>query len=238
MKPLVGSCSIRGVETDHYTENANCPRCHSVIRQRFVMEFIRQRTDLITRRQRVLHFAPEIGLYSQLKSLDLDYVPADLDPNRFVEAVYVDATDIPFGAEFDHVISIHVLEHIVEDKKAIAEIYRVTKPGGHALLAVPIYGDTTFEVPGLDFSGREKQYGAGDHVRLNGLDFADKLKTAGFEVDIVSYHDLPGNFVDRSVSSPHTQSDEYLFYCTKPATTHGALGAMSRCASLTTHRAT
>lgn len=217
MKPFVGSCSLRGVETDHHTENAVCPRCHSDIRQRFIMEFIRLRTDLLTRRQRVLHFAPEISIYQRLKTADLDYVPADIDPTQFVDAVFADITDIPFGEEFDHVISIHVLEHIPDDNKAIREIFRVLKPGGHALLAVPTYGDTTFELPELDYAGREKQYGTGDHLRLNGLDFADKLKSAGFAVEIVSYDDIPGNFVDRTVTSPHTESDKFLFYCTKPA---------------------
>lgn len=215
MKPFVGSCSLRGVETDHFTENAICPRCHSHIRQRFIMQFMRQQTDLLTRRQRVLHFAPEISLYQQLKAADLDYVPADIDPTQFVDAVFADIMNIPFGEEFDHVISIHVLEHIDDDRKAIGEIFRVLKPGGHALLAVPTYGETTFEIPGLDYEGRHKQYGTGDHLRLNGLDIADKLREAGFTVQIVSYDDLPGNFVDRAASSPHTESDKYLFYCAK-----------------------
>lgn len=216
MKPYIGSCSLRGIETNHYTENAICPRCHSHIRQRFVMEFIRVRTNLLTQRQRVLHFAPELSIYQRLKSVDLDYVPVDIDPTQFVDAIFADITKIKFETEFDHVISIHVLEHINDDKKAISEIYRVLKPGGRALLAVPIYGEVTFEVSGLDYAGRERQYGIGDHVRLNGLDFIDKLRVAGFDVETVSYDSLPGNFVDRTVASPHTESDKYLFYCTKP----------------------
>ena len=90
------------------------------------------------------------------------------------------------------------------------------KPGGAAILAVPTYGDVTFELQGLDYVNREKQYGTGDHLRLNGLDFADKLRDAGFVVDVISLFDLSGNFVDRTVSSPHTESDKYLFYCKKP----------------------
>lgn len=216
LKPFAGTCSLRGVPVDHFTENAICPRCHSDIRHRFLVEFIRQRTDLLSRRQRVLHFAPEMSLYKLLKSADLDYVPADIDPSQFVDAVYADITRIPFGEEFDAVISIHVLEHIEDDRQAIAELFRVLRPGGRALLAVPTYGETSFEIPGLDAAGRDAQYGTADHLRLNGLDFADKLAAAGFEVEVVSFDDVPGAWIDRSVSSPHVDSDKYLFYCRKP----------------------
>jgi SAM-dependent methyltransferase len=217
MKPFVGSYRLRGVEIDHYTENAICPRCHGDIRQRFIMAFIKLRTDLFSRRQRVLHFAPEMSLYKRLKSANLDYVTADIDPSRYVDAIYVDITDIRFEEEFDCVICIHVLEHIPDDRMAIREIYRVLKPGGHAILAIPTYGENTFEIPGLNYSGREAQYGNGDHLRLNGLDFSEKLKEAGFEVELVSYDEILGNYVDRSITSAHTDSDKYLFCCVKPS---------------------
>lgn len=216
MKPFVGSCHLRGVLTDHGTVNADCPRCHSGIRQRFIAVFMRQRTDLFTTAKRVLHFAPEIGLYHLLRAAGHDYVTADLDPSRFAAAVRVDITAIPYDAsDFDYVICIHVLEHIADDRRAIAELYRVLKPGGQAIIAVPTYGDTTYEDPELDYAGRNLHYGTGDHLRLNGLDFAAKLEAAGFDVDIVAIDDVPGNYVDRTVRSPHTESDRYLFHCTK-----------------------
>jgi SAM-dependent methyltransferase len=218
MKPFVGSCSLRGVETDHYTENAICPRCHSVARQRFVVEYLRQKTDLLTRRRRILHFAPEISIYNLLRRSQADYVAADIEVSRFAgPVVYADATNIPFpDASFDAIICIHVLEHIVDDRKAIAEFFRVLKPGGQAIVAVPTYGDVTYEDPDLDAAGRERQYGAAGHVRLNGIDFADKLTSAGFAVKTLSMDDVPGNWVDRRVRSPHTESDRYLFVCAKP----------------------
>jgi len=216
MKPFIGACHLRGVLTDHHTENAVCPRCRSDIRQRFILAFMRQRSDLFTRPQRVLHFAPELGLYQLLRKADLDYVTADLHPDQFTKAVRADITDIPFSdGEFDHVICIHVVEHIKNDRLAIRELYRVTKPGGHAIIAVPTYGETTYEDESLDYAGREIQYGTGDHLRLNGLDFANKLEEAGFSVEIVSVDDVPGKYVDRAVRSPHTESDRYLFWCTK-----------------------
>ena len=216
MKPVVASCSLRGVETDHYTPNAICPRCHSSIRHRFVVEYLRTETDLLAKPQRVLHFAPEIGIYKMFQRNGADNVAADIDPSRFIGAMFADILNIPFpDNDFDAVICIHVLEHIEDDQKAIREIYRVLKPRGHAILAVPTYGDVTYEDTSLDYAGRAEQYGAGDHRRMNGLDFADKLRAARFEVKVVSVDDVKGNFVDRSVRSPHTDSDRYLFHCTK-----------------------
>ena len=39
---------------------------------------------------------------------------------------------------FDLVICSHVLEHVREDRQAMAELFRVTRPGGLALLPVPV----------------------------------------------------------------------------------------------------
>ncbi|MBX7208026.1 MAG: class I SAM-dependent methyltransferase [Verrucomicrobiaceae bacterium] len=46
--------------------------------------------------------------------------------------------DIPFAdASFDVVQCTQVIEHIVEHEKAAAELSRVLKPGGHAIITVP-----------------------------------------------------------------------------------------------------
>lgn len=46
--------------------------------------------------------------------------------------------EVPFAdASFDVVESTQVLEHIVEHEKAAAELSRVLKPGGHAIITVP-----------------------------------------------------------------------------------------------------
>jgi SAM-dependent methyltransferase len=216
MKPFIGRCSIRGVDTDHWTPNAICPRCHSFIRQRFIVQYLQTKTDLLAKRQRVLHFAPEVCIYKMLQKVGADYVAVDIDPSRFIGAVFGDILSIPFqDNDFDALICIHVLEHIEDDRKAIGEIYRVLKAGGQAIIAVPTYGDVTYEVKSLDYAGRAVQYGTGDHVRMNGLDFAEKLHAAGFEVKIVSVEEVEGNFIDHSVQTSHTESDRYLFHCTK-----------------------
>jgi SAM-dependent methyltransferase len=50
------------------------------------------------------------------------------------------ATDLPYAdASFDLVTCLDVLEHVPDDVGALAEMLRVTRPGGHLLLTVPAY---------------------------------------------------------------------------------------------------
>ena len=68
----------------------------------------------------------------------------------------------------------------------MSEIYRVLKPGGFAVLQVPlaINLDKTIEDKTLATDKERKlKFGQVDHVRLYGLDYFDKLKAAGFRVD-------------------------------------------------------
>lgn len=51
---------------------------------------------------------------------------------------HADALDLPFAdGEFDRVIAAEILEHIPDDEGAIAEIVRVTAPGGIVAVTVP-----------------------------------------------------------------------------------------------------
>ena len=51
-----------------------------------------------------------------------------------------DATNLPFpDASFERIIAAEVLEHIVEDEAAIAELARVLRPGGTMAVTVPAY---------------------------------------------------------------------------------------------------
>ncbi|AYG03851.1 class I SAM-dependent methyltransferase [Gryllotalpicola protaetiae] len=55
--------------------------------------------------------------------------------NPRVEFVQADATDLPFGDdEFDAVTISFGLRNIVQPKKALAEFFRVTKPGGRVVI--------------------------------------------------------------------------------------------------------
>ena len=51
--------------------------------------------------------------------------------------IQMDARRVPFVEEFDAIGAFDVLEHIEEDEKVLAQLYRAIKPGGVLLLTVP-----------------------------------------------------------------------------------------------------
>ena len=220
MKPFEGLFYINGKQIDYYTENSICPICSSDIRHRFLLTFLKNNTNILKTELRLLHFAPEEGISRFFKKLkNIDYVPCDIDPSGYPGALKVDITHMQFASNsFGGVLASHVLEHVKDDLGAIKEIYRIVESGGWALIAIPVYGESTFEDLSLDYSGREKMYGIGCHMRMNGLDFRLKLSEAGFHVNVFSLDDAPGSYFDRSANSPHIDTDKYLFFCNKVMT--------------------
>lgn len=131
----------------------------------------------------MLHIAPEPCFEPIFKRIEyIDYITADL--RNLKAMVRMDITNIKFpDNSFDVIYCSHVLEHIHNDQIAIAELYRVCKPGSWALLNVPIMADQTFEDKSIVTSEeRKKIFGQADHVRRCGLDYVDRIKQAGFKV--------------------------------------------------------
>ena len=91
---------------------------------------------------------------------------------------------------FDFILCNHVLEHIVDDTKAMKELYRVLKRKGTAILQVPINvgRDRTFEDNNITTKKeRIEKFGQYDHVREYGLDYYKKLESIGFSVEKNNY---------------------------------------------------
>jgi ubiquinone/menaquinone biosynthesis C-methylase UbiE len=104
--------------------------------------------------------------------------------------VQADICNLPFSdQQFDWVVCNHVLEHIPSDKIAMQEIFRVLKPGGTAILQVPLRLDqNTFEDDRItDPKERAQVFGQYDHVRIYGKDYRERLEQIGFQVKMLAY---------------------------------------------------
>lgn len=170
---------------------AKCIRCGSTDRDRLVYLYLRDHTDIFSRKEaKVLHIAPEQCLRKVLKlHFETTYTGADKFTKGYWYArdtVKMDITAIPYPADtFDLIVCNHVLEHIADDHKAISELKRVLKPGGIAILQVPISlkNETTIEDKAVSSAeDRKRVYGQFDHVRLYGQDYAHRLEQDGFIV--------------------------------------------------------
>jgi SAM-dependent methyltransferase len=101
-------------------------------------------------------------------------------------------TEICFRADaFDLVICSHVLEHVKADRQAMGELFRVVRPGGVAIVPVPISwnSDMTDEEEGLTSLEKRERFGEEDHVRRYGRDYLQRLREAGFEVELHRLND-------------------------------------------------
>lgn len=198
--------------------NAWCPKCESLERHRLLAMYFENKTDLYKERLRLLHVAPETIFYNKfIKQSNIDYYPADKFNKLYPTGThYIDILDIEMPDEsFDAIICNHVFQYIEEDKRAMRELYRVLKKGGWAIMQVPIDKKLkkTFEDPSIvDPVEREKAFGLKDHVRFYGLDYADRLREAGFNVKIDDY---TSEFSDGDNFKFGFWKGDAIFYCTK-----------------------
>lgn len=196
-------------------ENVLAPGTLSLERHRLMWLYLKRETDFFSRPMKVLHMAPEQCFLKRFGAMkNLDYTTADLySPIVDVKA---DILDLPFPKEhFDFVICNHVLEHIEDDRKAMSELFRVLKKGGRGIFQIP--QDVKLEKTYEDFSiqdpkQRAEKFGQYDHVRVYGMDYFDRLRSVGFEVEELRYaKQLKPEEVKRFCLSP----EEILPFCTK-----------------------
>lgn len=166
---------------------ALCPFCLSVERYRLLCRYLRDRTEFGSRRMRLLDIAPMWCFQEFCRSFDnVEYVSIDIESPMAMR--HMDIRDLEFKDElFDCLICYHVLEHIDDDRKALGELYRVLKPGGWAIIQVPIFTEKTIEREELSEKEADDLLKYDCHLRSYGRDFTHLLQSAGFRVEVVDY---------------------------------------------------
>jgi len=196
-------------------QNVLCPHCLSLERHRLMWLFLHEKTRFFTDQLRVLHIAPEQCFHKRFKSLsNIDYVTGDLESP--LADHHFDLHQIPFPDQsFDAIICNHVLEHVADDRQCARELFRVLKPGGWAIMQVPIdYSrEVTLEDPSITSAAdRELHYWQKDHMRLFGLDYPKRLAESGFSVRIDDFV----NSLDAGLREKYRlQKEELIYFLTR-----------------------
>jgi ubiquinone/menaquinone biosynthesis C-methylase UbiE len=141
-----------------------------------------------------LHIAPEVSLMRQFNKIYTGekserYVTADLESP--LAKVKMDVQAIPFpDNSFEVVFCNHILEHVTDDLRAMSEMYRVMRSGGWGVMLSPVDEGraVTFEDDTVtDPTERTRLFGQYDHRRVYGRDYADRLRSVGWQVEEIDY---------------------------------------------------
>jgi SAM-dependent methyltransferase len=196
-----------------------CPACHGADRMRAILAYLRQ-AGVGARAMKVLHVAPDFGLYLWLnRQPNVDYTASDLDAFRYRHIAgfrEADLTNLPFDDEsYDVMICSHVLEHVPDDRKALGEMWRVLKPGGQLLVMVPEALDgrpTDEDLSVVDPGEREQRFGQWDHVRLYSRDDLPGRLASSADFDVA-----PFVAADEAPDAEQLGLNplEYVWVCTK-----------------------
>ncbi|VVB75969.1 Ubiquinone biosynthesis O-methyltransferase [Candidatus Tiddalikarchaeum anstoanum] len=94
----------------------------------------------------------------------------------------VDVTTMRFNKEFDIILCLNVLEHVINTKKAVDNIYKALKKGGVALFVIP-FAFPLHDEPGDYY--RFTKYGLKEILKK----FKDvKIKEYGFRLMPLAYY--------------------------------------------------
>lgn len=93
-----------------------------------------------------------------------------------VEFIQLDASAIPFVAEFDAIGAFDVIEHIEDDMAVLGGIYKTLKPSGTLILTVPQHQFMWSRID--EFVHHQRRYSR--------KDLLTKLESAGFQINYVT----------------------------------------------------
>jgi SAM-dependent methyltransferase len=201
-----------------------CPLCGAADRERLYALYLRDyfRQAQTARPLRLVDFAPSAPLSQFIRralaetARPFSYRTADLLRADVDDRVDITAMDCYEASAFDFFICSHVLEHVPDDGRALAELYRILRPGGRGILVVPIVLTVTEidEDPSVtDPAERWRRFGQDDHVRLYSKQgFLARVEAAGFVV-----HQLGREHFGAETFRKHGISEQSVLYVVEKA---------------------
>lgn len=171
-------------------QQALCPVCQCKEAHRLAMLYLSERTEILSRPVTMLHVAPEPALGAWLQGLSrLTYISGDLQFG--VGELCLNLCRLPFGDEsFDLIYSAHVLNAIPDDHAAMREVCRVLKPGGIAIMNVPLQPDAATQLPDTDSRDGRMRLCNDPHIyRIYGSDLPRRFSDIPLKIELDNYYE-------------------------------------------------
>jgi SAM-dependent methyltransferase len=138
----------------------------------------------------VLHVGPEAGVMNRYRRKALSWLAVDLDPANPLADRVMDVQSLALeDASFDLVLCSHVLDVVSHEDDAVADLHRVTRPGGTVLIQAPRRA-----------------------VRPSPKAYAIRLQAPGFQVTAVTLDEQRDETTRRRLG---LDEDEPLFVCAR-----------------------
>ncbi|MDQ1712533.1 MAG: hypothetical protein QOE45_1983 [Frankiaceae bacterium] len=181
-----------------HCERAICPRCGAIGRDRWLFHCLVSRVR-VTSSTTLLETSPRLGdEYRQAMKRRLDYTCSDYDLRAHRADIALDLQDMDLAdASLDVIMTSHVLEHVPDTDAALAEMYRVLRPGGSVILLVPVPQGVTAPPAEPEF-----------HDDMTpvfwrfGLDLTDRLREHGFDTRLLCTADFQRHAEARDAGWP------------------------------------
>ena len=166
------------LEGEWFQRNVCCPSCQSVQRHRLVALAL---ADGLPSVSPVLWTAPESCLAPLIEQRWGGAITVDIEMPGV--DVHADLEAIPLAnGQLGAVVSVDVLEHVIDDRKVLGEFARTLGPDGFVLLHIPMLWSETVEYGFADLSDH-------GHRRGYGPDAVGRFTDAGFDVQAVHARD-------------------------------------------------
>ena len=169
-----------------------CPHCKSTDRSRLIFLYLK---DFDFKEKNILHVAPENEISQLFNGANLYECICNYSESydKYIHIKNVDICDMGCYKDniYDFIICNHVLEHVIDENKALSELHRVLKPGGKLILQVPLaigLENTLYKTDkiNLDDQSHKRLYGDNYQTIVNEYGFtsekiylADRYKDYG-----------------------------------------------------------